>query len=117
MVFLRHKTKLADTGFFRDFVDSHSHILSGVDDGIRTIEESLTVLAYFESLGVKKVRLTPHVMNGVEHWKMCCRLSIRCASAIPEKPYLNWELNICWTPASGRGWRRDCSLCAGIVYW
>lgn len=69
MFFLRHKTKLADTGFFRDFVDSHSHILSGVDDGIRTIEESLTVLAYFESLGVKKVRLTPHVMNGVEHWE------------------------------------------------
>ena len=71
MFFLRHKTKLADTGFFRDFVDSHSHILPGVDDGIRTIEESLTVLAYFESLGVKKVRLTPHVMNGVEHWGRC----------------------------------------------
>lgn len=68
-VFLRHKTKLADIGFFRDFVDSHSHILPGVDDGIRTIEESLAVLAYFDSLGVKKVRLTPHVMNGVEHWE------------------------------------------------
>lgn len=67
--FLRHKTKLADIGFFRDFVDSHSHILPGVDDGIRTIEESLAVLAYFDSLGVKKVRLTPHVMNGVEHWE------------------------------------------------
>ena len=49
MFFLRHKTKLADTGFFRDFVDSHSHILPGVDDGIRTIEESLAVLAYFAS--------------------------------------------------------------------
>ena len=69
MFFLRHKTKLADIGFFRDFVDSHSHILPGVDDGIRTIEESLAVLAYFDSLGVKKVRLTPHVMNGVEHWE------------------------------------------------
>ena len=69
MFFFRHKTKLADTGFFRDFVDSHSHILPGVDDGIRTIEESLAVLAYFDSLGVKKVRLTPHVMNGVEHWE------------------------------------------------
>ena len=58
MFFLRHKTKLVDTGFFRDFVDSHSHILPGVDDGIRTIEESLAVLAYFESRGVKNVRLT-----------------------------------------------------------
>lgn len=58
MFFLRHKTKLVDTGFFRDFVDSYSHILPGVDDSIRTIEESLAVLAYFESLGVKNVRLT-----------------------------------------------------------
>ena len=37
MFFLRHKTKLVDTGFFRDFVDSYSHIFPGVDDGIRTI--------------------------------------------------------------------------------
>ena len=58
MLFLRHKTKLVDTGFFRDFVDSYSHIFPGVDDGIRTIEESLAVLAYFESRGVKNVRLT-----------------------------------------------------------
>ena len=58
MFFLRHKTKLADIGFFRDFVDSYSHIFPGVDDGIRTIEESLAVLAYFESRGVKNVRLT-----------------------------------------------------------
>ena len=69
MFFLRHKKRLADTGFFRGFVDSHSHILPGVDDGIKTIEESLEVLAHFDSLGVKKVRLTPHVMNGVEHWE------------------------------------------------
>lgn len=66
MFFLRHKVKLADTGFFRDFVDNHSHILPGVDDGIKTMEESLETLAYFDSLGVKKVRLTPHVMNGVD---------------------------------------------------
>lgn len=69
MFFLRHKKRLADTGFFKGFVDSHSHILPGVDDGIKTIEESLEVLAHFGSLGVKKVRLTPHVMNGVEHWE------------------------------------------------
>mgnify|MGYP000805821441 FL=1 len=48
MFFLRHKKRLADTGFFRGFVDSHSHILPGVDDGIKTIEESLEVLAHFD---------------------------------------------------------------------
>ena len=93
MFFLTNiKTKVGGYRFLQGFVDSHSHILPGVDDGIRTIEESLAVLAYFDSLGVKKVRLTPHVMNGVEHWEDVLQLSIRCASVIPEKPCLNWEL-------------------------
>lgn len=117
MFFLRHKTKLADIGFFRDFVDSHSHILPGVDDGIRTIEESLAVLAYFDSLGVKKVRLTPHVMNGVEHWEDVLQAFDTLRKRYTGETVLELGLNICWTPASGRGWGRDCSLCVGIVYW
>lgn len=45
------------------FTDWHSHILPGVDDGIATIEDSLAVLSRYEELGVKKVWLTPHVME------------------------------------------------------
>lgn len=43
--------------------DWHSHILPGVDDGIKTIDESLQVLRTFDSLGVRRVWLTPHIME------------------------------------------------------
>lgn len=45
------------------FTDWHSHILPGVDDGIRTMDESLDTLKAFEQRGVRKVWLTPHVME------------------------------------------------------
>lgn len=43
--------------------DWHSHILPGVDDGIKTIEESLEVLRHYDSIGIKEVWLTPHIME------------------------------------------------------
>lgn len=46
-----------------NFVDYHSHILPGVDDGIRTISDSLAVLSEYENLGVSNVWLTPHIME------------------------------------------------------
>lgn len=54
---------LGKSGMFEGFTDWHSHILPGVDDGIRTMEESLDTLAAFEKAGVSKVWLTPHVME------------------------------------------------------
>lgn len=46
-----------------NFVDYHSHILPGVDDGIRTLSDSLAVLNEYEKLGVSEVWLTPHIME------------------------------------------------------
>lgn len=60
------KAKLmGESGMFEGFTDWHSHILPGVDDGIRTLEESLAVLQKYEELGVKRVWLTPHIMEEV----------------------------------------------------
>lgn len=56
-------SSLEKSGFFKGFTDYHSHILPGVDDGIRTLEESLGVLDSYEQLGIKKVWLTPHIME------------------------------------------------------
>lgn len=55
--------KLGKSGMLDNFTDWHSHILPGVDDGIRTMDESLDTLAAFEAKGVKKVWLTPHIME------------------------------------------------------
>lgn len=56
-------SNLKDSGLFTGFTDWHSHILPGVDDGIRTLDDSIKVLETFEKLGVKKVWLTPHIME------------------------------------------------------
>lgn len=56
---------LADSGIFKGFTDWHSHILPGVDDGVRTMDESMEILALYERLGVKTVWLTPHVMEDI----------------------------------------------------
>ena len=44
-------------------VDVHSHFIPGIDDGAKTIEDSLELIAAMQSLGYKKVITTPHVMS------------------------------------------------------
>lgn len=63
MLFFKKKISLKDSGIFNGFTDWHSHILPGVDDGIKTMEEAIEVLQEYERLGFKKVWLTPHVME------------------------------------------------------
>ena len=42
-------------------IDLHSHLLPGVDDGSRTVEQSVTVLRRMAELGITDVCLTPHL--------------------------------------------------------
>ena len=63
MLFFKKKKSLKESGVFQGFTDWHSHILPGVDDGIKTMEDALSVLEEYERLGFKKVWLTPHVME------------------------------------------------------
>jgi tyrosine-protein phosphatase YwqE len=44
-------------------VDIHSHLIPGIDDGSQTMDETIAMLAKFQSLGYKKVITTPHVMS------------------------------------------------------
>ena len=44
----------------KPFTDIHCHILHGVDDGSKTLEEALLALEQAEKQGVKKIILTPH---------------------------------------------------------
>ena len=45
------------------FVDMHSHLLPGLDDGVQSFEESEEIILNFQRLGYKKLITTPHVMS------------------------------------------------------
>ena len=63
--FLKKRYSLAESGVLSGSVDAHSHILFGVDDGVGHLETSMKILTYEESLGVKEVWCTPHIMEDV----------------------------------------------------
>lgn len=48
-----------------EFTDWHSHLLPGVDDGVQQMDESLSLLSMYEKTGVKKLWLTPHIMEDI----------------------------------------------------
>lgn len=43
--------------------DLHSHLIPGIDDGSKSLEESLDMLKRFSEMGYKKVITTPHIMS------------------------------------------------------
>jgi protein-tyrosine phosphatase len=45
-------------------IDLHSHILPGLDDGARSVEESLEMAKIAERDGVEKIVATPHLFRG-----------------------------------------------------
>ena len=57
------KQSILSSGALQGFCDCHSHLLPGVDDGIQTIEDTLTALSQYERWGIGEVWLTPHVME------------------------------------------------------
>jgi protein-tyrosine phosphatase len=44
-------------------IDIHSHLLPGIDDGVKTFDEAWQIIQRFESQGYKKLITTPHIMN------------------------------------------------------
>ena len=52
---------LAD--YLSGITDFHSHILPGIDDGAKNIQESEELIKGFEQLGITNLIATPHVMG------------------------------------------------------
>lgn len=82
------------------FVEMHCHILPGVDDGARTMDEALELLRMEAAQGVRQVILTPHYRMGYFetpreeirkiYQKLCGRVS---CEGIPVTCYLGCELH------------------------
>lgn len=71
MWLFRRTSTLMESALFMGMVDCHSHLLPGVDDGVQTLEESLQMLHQMEQLGVRRVWLTPHVMEDIPNETLC----------------------------------------------
>ncbi len=44
-------------------IDLHSHLLAGIDDGVKTVEQSEEIIRHFQQLGYTKLITTPHVIS------------------------------------------------------
>lgn len=62
---LKRGVGIGASGVLKGAVDCHSHILPAIDDGSRSTEESLQMLAILEEQGVSEVWLTPHIMEDI----------------------------------------------------
>lgn len=61
----KKKQTFGSVNFFQGFIDYHSHILPGVDDGVSKMGQSLEILTEYEQLGVTEVWCTPHIMEDI----------------------------------------------------
>ena len=62
--FFKHQTsnkKALDISKIK--VDMHSHLIPGIDDGAKSMDETIALLTKFESLGYSKIITTPHIKN------------------------------------------------------
>jgi tyrosine-protein phosphatase YwqE len=46
-----------------NYVDIHSHILPGIDDGAKTVENSLQLTKSLQGFGASQIITTPHIIN------------------------------------------------------
>ena len=57
--FSKNKPKKSFTDFV---VDVHSHLLPGIDDGAKSMEDSIAMIRTMIDMGYQKLVITPHVM-------------------------------------------------------
>jgi len=51
--------------FPEGFNDIHSHLLPGIDDGVKSMENSIELIQLFRSIGIKNITTTPHTLGEV----------------------------------------------------
>ncbi len=57
----REEEVLTDLSVLR--VDIHSHLIPGIDDGAKNLEDSIALISGMKNLGFRKLITTPHIMS------------------------------------------------------
>jgi protein-tyrosine phosphatase len=60
--FLKSKPYLKDL-LTDNYIDIHSHLLPGIDDGAKTVSDTLRLINAFEKIGVSQFITTPHISH------------------------------------------------------
>ncbi len=65
MLFFKKKDIPLKDFFPEGFVDIHSHLLPGIDDGAKDLDNSISLISKMYSYGIKNFITTPHVLGDV----------------------------------------------------
>ncbi|MEO9570766.1 MAG: CpsB/CapC family capsule biosynthesis tyrosine phosphatase [Polaribacter sp.] len=65
MIFFKKKEIPLNEFFPEGFVDIHSHLLPGIDDGAKDLDNSIELILKMRSYGIKNIITTPHVLGDV----------------------------------------------------
>jgi protein-tyrosine phosphatase len=65
MLFFKKKKIPLNEFFPKGFVDIHSHLLPGIDDGAKDLETSIALIQKMASYGIKNFITTPHILGDV----------------------------------------------------
>lgn len=65
MLFFKKSTPILSDLFPDDYVDIHSHLLPGIDDGAKDIEDTRNLINSLKQIGFSKFITTPHVISGI----------------------------------------------------
>jgi protein-tyrosine phosphatase len=64
LFFKKNKTTLQDI-IPDNYIDIHSHVLPGIDDGAKTIEDTHYLINSMKAFGFSKIIATPHILHHI----------------------------------------------------
>lgn len=76
--------------YLHGFIDIHNHILPGIDDGAKTVEESVALIEAFSAFGVTNFVFTPHIMN---HYHPNTQKTIKSSYEVLQQELLAREMD------------------------
>ena len=75
----------------KGYVDIHSHILPGIDDGAKNVEESLKLISEMKKLGFSKIIGTPHTYKSYTKTLMkLLKIAMNFIKKLPENTNISY---------------------------